>query len=194
MTSPYKDHLTPEALDKMDIRNPTSFHVLTDMVENLIRDTGSLYARSVTKDAQKAIAKKLCQQGYRYSAIKSGLDRLAETSPNFPSYSDIVASVRLFTPQDSIQTKNDAEYQKEQQRFEHYKAEMIKMIGEEGLSKYYKWWKKNVAPFPVSEEYQELYVKCAIFDWVDSGMSNNFEKITEIGKAKFKRLESLPIM
>jgi hypothetical protein len=184
--SAFKDHLTPEILDKMDIRNPTSFHILTDMVESLIRDTGSLYARSVTKDAQKAIAKKLCSQGYRYSAIKSGLDRLAETSPNFPSYSDIVASVRLFTPQDSIQNKNDAEYQKEQERFEKYKAEMVNVIGLDGLEKFFKWWKKNVPPFEISKDYERLYLKCAIFDWVDAGMSNNKEKIIQIGKSKFK--------
>ena len=194
MNSAYKDHLTPEQLDKMDINNPTSFHILTDMVENLIRDTGSLYARSVTKDAQKAIAKKLCQQGYRYSAIKSGLDRLAETSPNFPSYSDIVASVRLFMPQDAILTKNDIEYQKEQERFEHYKAEMLKVIDQDGLERYFKWWKENIPPFQISKEYESLYLKCAIFDWVDAGMANKREKIIEIGKAKFKRLENLPIL
>jgi hypothetical protein len=192
MTSPYKDHLTPEALDKMDIKNPTSFHILTDMVENLIRDTGSLYARSVTKDAQKAIAKKLCQAGYRYSAIKAGLDRIAETSPAFPSYSDIVASVRLFTPSDSIQTKNDVEYQKEQERFEKYKAEMVKLMGEDGLARFFKWWKENVPPFQISKEYEALYLKCAIFDWVDAGLSTNREKISQVGKMKFKKLENSP--
>jgi hypothetical protein len=188
LSSAYKDHLTPEQLDKMDYRNATSFHILTDIVEMLIRDTAALYSKAVTKDAQKAIASKLVSTGYRYSAIKSGLNRLAETTQYFPSYSEIVASVRLFMPQEDTRKTSDTVYEREQEKFEKLKGEMIRLLGQEGIEKYLKWHLKHVFELPYLPEH-EKFLKCAIFDWFDAGMGNDFEKIKAIGKDKLLKLQ-----
>lgn len=185
MSNAYKEHITPQQLDSFRKNISHERMILVDSVEGILRDMCLLFTKGITKEAQTAVANKLIDAGYRFSAIKAGLNRITETSQYFPSYMEIVTSVRLFMPQDSFSTKSDIEYEKEQEKMEHVKAQMIKAVGEEGMTKYFKWWCKNLPPFEVEPLIDSAYLKCALFDWYDAGMGNDFEKVKLIGQAKF---------
>lgn len=183
----YDEHLTPEKLDAMDFKNPTHVHILGDQVESLIKNMGLFFSKNITREAQVAIAKKLVEAGYRFTAIKRGLNQIIETSQSYPTYSEIVASIRPFMPQYGVSEFTNKRFEQEKQRHDKLRTEFINMLGEETLNKYVEWWLKNIPEINIKES--KTYEKCALFDWDDAGKSNNFEKIKTIGKNKLLSLK-----
>jgi len=186
------NQFTEKQLDEIDKNKPHFKHIFTDHVEKELAKMGKFFQKNLDKSYLQPVALKLTDDGFSFKAIKMGLNSIIELQSKFPSYSEITASIRPFCTNYKDSNSEDKEYLKEQEKFEHYKNEMIRVMGEDGLARYFKWWKSVVPDFKIDKDFDSLYLKCAIFDWVDAGMSNNREKILQVGKAKFKRLENLP--
>jgi Arc/MetJ-type ribon-helix-helix transcriptional regulator len=183
----YKDHLTPDQLN--NFRNNVAHEkmLLIDSVEKIIRDCSMMYNRPLTKEACKLMATKLIESGYKFKSIKDGINRIIETSGNFPSYSELVSSVRLFMPQDHFESKSDLEFQKEELELERLKSEFERVIGQDALEKFLKWHLKNVFEIQYVPNIHGKFIKCALFDWRDSNFSNDFNKIKSIGISKLRK-------
>lgn len=189
MSGAYRDHLTPDQLDAMDSRIPAQAMILADQVESLLRDTCAMFQRSVGKDGQRAIAKRLIENGYRYKAIKNGLNRIVDSCDSFPAYADLVNSIRQFsTLGEGLNNQRDLEYEKEQQKLENCKQELLKIAGPDALPRLLSWWTKNVLGEKYDEKYHQKFIKCALFDWFDAGMGANWEKIKTIGVRKMDKV------
>ncbi len=181
------NQFTDQQLDEIDITKPHLRHVLTDNIEVLVKQMAKMYNKPVDKDFQMGVANRLVGAGFRYLAIKNGLNRLVETHGRFPSYAEITASIRPFCNPGELIRPEDVAYIAEEKKYQHYKTEMVKLIGGEGVVKYFNWWCKHVPPFHIDPVIESPYLKCAIFDWVDGGMGNNFDKIKAVGIEKFTK-------
>lgn len=188
MSNSYGSHMTPQQLDEIDKTKPTLKHILVHEIELIIGSLGNFFQRGMTKDAHKAVAEKLVNSGYRYTAVKSGIERIIETSDKYPSYAEIVTSCRLYMPVGSLD-KSDKLFEAEEEKFNKIKEQFFKAVGEGGDVKIVQWWLKNVSDIPFKDHESMIYLKPALFDWFDSGMGKDFEKMKQIGLRKKEEIQ-----
>jgi hypothetical protein len=184
------NQFTDEQLDQIDTSKLHFRHMLTDRIEQELQKMGKFFSKNLGKDYCQPVASKLVDSGYRFKAIKSGLNAIIESRDSFPSYSELIASMRPFCAKLEVQKKEDIEFEKEEIEVERLRGELIKAAGEEAPQKLLEWWLRKVMKLP-KDEFFQAYMKCALFDWRDAGMSNNFEKILTIGLGKLEKIKNL---
>jgi len=197
------NHIKPEDLDRAAKKNEMlKQKQLSEMVNTLRWCAGYFtYKQSDTKLNQ--IAERLQTYGFGWNDIKLASDKIIDNMSTFPSFSDILKVIKTVRPyQDEQKEKKDLEEKKifdmEQQRLEKIRSEFHRLLGEDKVEPYIKWWLKNVleldseaisGKFPVPIKAFELP---AMFDWCDSFFTNNFERIAQVGKEKMEWCKKNP--
>ena len=182
------NQFTDDQLNELDTTKLHFRHILTDRVEQELQKMGKFFSKNLGKDYCQPVAAKLVDNGYKFKAIKSGLNAIVDSRDSFPSYSEIITSIRPFCTKLEVIKKEDLEFDKEQIEVDRLRNELIKAAGEEAPRKLLEWWLRKVMKLP-KDEFFNAYMKCALFDWRDAGMTNNFERILAIGTSKLEKIK-----
>lgn len=181
-------------LKKLDLAaaqgNGMAIQKQLDEMKNILRIAGNMFDY-VTDRKTDAYAENLIKQRKGVYPLSLAMDRVINTCTKFPSYSDILSLVNQFTPKSEVLDRKTMSA--EDKKLESIRDEFIKLLGEDKLEPYVKWWYKSVYDISKNEINalgfnHMIFERPALFDWKDAGTTNNFERIAQIGKKKIQEI------
>jgi len=178
-------------LDKLASTNRLIKEKQLSEMKNQARKAGNMF--SFVNDAKTSlIAEMLQQKGYGAQATKTAMERIVDNCDKFPSFKDILTLVKASTPKRDLPTE-DKEQRACDKRFEANKAEFVKLLGEDKLHDFCRWYVRNVyGKGCVFEEWginPKVFLKNALQDWKDAGSTNNFDRIIEVAHKKLEKIK-----
>jgi len=162
---------------------------LSEML-NMVRKAGNMFS-FVSEAKIRVVAERLQEQGFGCVALKPTIEKIINDFDKFPTYKEILTLIRHNQPKEAVKEVK-SETSLEDKRLIEVRKEFVEILGEDKIEDYVKWWIKNCFGLTVYEEFIDkpmIFEKPALFDWKDTGQTNNFNRIIDTFNRKALELK-----
>ena len=179
-------------LDKLSLNNLNVREKKLSLFKKKVSHCGAFFPYT-TKIKNDAIAELAIKEGFPTGAFLNALDRIIIDYDKFPSFKVVAEVTKSFSGKgfkSEKESDRDIYSRKETIEYLKIKKEFISLLGADKLKPFTMWWLKKYfdgLTNDVLEKFNlswELYERCALFDWKDTGPTKNYDRIIQTGRNK----------